>query len=108
MYVLGRDHSIIALDAVTGKQIWTHALEGNPTHRGTEAPDRVNCGLVWFQYGLNQCVNPLLNATGAGDKESDTEGFGGYNKTMTPEEHSPEIRIFTFLRQAGLKPKVIF
>src|SRR5687767_7622182 len=27
---------------------------------------------------------------------------------MSPEEHSPEIRIFTFLRQAGLKPKVIF
>jgi quinoprotein glucose dehydrogenase len=34
MYVLGRNNAIVALDAVTGKQIWEHPVEGNPANRG--------------------------------------------------------------------------
>ena len=34
MYVLSKDRSIVALDAQTGKQIWSHPVEGNPTDRG--------------------------------------------------------------------------
>jgi quinoprotein glucose dehydrogenase len=33
MYVLGKD-ALIALDAVTGKQIWIHPTDGPPTDRG--------------------------------------------------------------------------
>jgi quinoprotein glucose dehydrogenase len=29
MYVLGQNNSIVALDAATGKQIWSHPVEGN-------------------------------------------------------------------------------
>src|SRR5215467_8232851 len=29
MYVLGKDRSIVALDAATGNPIWTHGVEGN-------------------------------------------------------------------------------
>ena len=34
MYVVGKDSAIVALDAATGKQIWTHPVEGQPTNRG--------------------------------------------------------------------------
>src|SRR5437764_1900520 len=34
MYVVGKDSAIVALDAVTGSQIWTHPVEGRPTDRG--------------------------------------------------------------------------
>ena len=32
MYVVGKDSAIVALDAATGKQIWTHPVEGT-SHR---------------------------------------------------------------------------
>ncbi len=34
MYVVGKDSAIVALDAASGKQIWTHPVEGRPTDRG--------------------------------------------------------------------------
>src|SRR5581483_10535222 len=34
MYVLGRDNTIVALDAGTGKEIWSHPVDGTPTSRG--------------------------------------------------------------------------
>jgi quinoprotein glucose dehydrogenase len=34
LYVVGKDSAIVALDGVTGKQIWTHPVEGQPTNRG--------------------------------------------------------------------------
>ena len=43
MYALGPNRSIVAVDASTGKQIWSHPVEGNPAERGInywESPDR--------------------------------------------------------------------
>ncbi|HKA02618.1 MAG TPA: PQQ-binding-like beta-propeller repeat protein [Candidatus Solibacter sp.] len=34
MYVLGRENAIVALDATTGKQIWSHPFEGTVMQRG--------------------------------------------------------------------------
>src|SRR4051794_41757254 len=34
MYVLGADNAIVALDAATGKRVWSHPVEGRPTDRG--------------------------------------------------------------------------
>jgi quinoprotein glucose dehydrogenase len=34
MYVLGRENAIVALDAATGKQIWSHPFEGTVMQRG--------------------------------------------------------------------------
>src|SRR5215210_6870493 len=34
MYVVGKDSAVYALDAATGKEIWTFATEGTPTNRG--------------------------------------------------------------------------
>ena len=43
MYVLGKGNAIVALDAATGKEIWSHPTEGTPTDRGInywESKDR--------------------------------------------------------------------
>src|SRR5438874_10334769 len=34
MFVVGKDSSINAIDAATGRQLWTHTVEGAPTNRG--------------------------------------------------------------------------
>jgi quinoprotein glucose dehydrogenase len=34
MYVVGKDSAVFALDAATGKELWTFATEGTPTNRG--------------------------------------------------------------------------
>src|ERR1041385_3967389 len=34
MYVVGKDSAIIALNAATGKEVWSHPVEGRPTDRG--------------------------------------------------------------------------
>src|SRR5213075_801591 len=35
MYVVAKNNAIVALDATTGKEIWTHPVEtGQPTNRG--------------------------------------------------------------------------
>src|SRR5215813_10488524 len=60
MYVLGKDHSIVALDAATGKEIWTHGVEGNPTDRGInywESKDRKDRRLIFAAGGYLQQVN---------------------------------------------------
>src|SRR5947207_6457 len=33
MYVVGKDSAIFAIDAATGKEIWTHSVDGAPTNR---------------------------------------------------------------------------
>ena len=40
MYVVGKDNAIVALDAATGQQIWTHPVEGQPTNRGLQLTGR--------------------------------------------------------------------
>ena len=44
MYVLGEEDAIVAVDAATGRRIWTHRAEGRPTDRGInywESKDRL-------------------------------------------------------------------
>ncbi len=50
MYVVGKDSAVFALDAVTGKEIWTFETEGTPTNRGFnywESKDRSDRRIVF-------------------------------------------------------------
>src|SRR5688572_2787879 len=50
MYVVGKDSAVFALDAVTGKEIWTYATEGTPTNRGFnywESKDRSDRRIIF-------------------------------------------------------------
>ena len=49
MYVVGKDSSIYAFAAATGRQIWVHPVEGHPTNRGFnywESKDRKDQRLI--------------------------------------------------------------
>jgi len=67
MYVLARNNSIIALDAVTGKEIWVHAAEPGTniiTDRGInywESKDRSERRLL---FASNHCLRAIDARTG--------------------------------------------
>jgi quinoprotein glucose dehydrogenase len=66
MYVLGKDNSITALDATTGRQIWSQAVEGNPTDRGIsywESRDRSDRRLVLSVNSYLQQINAKTGVT---------------------------------------------
>jgi glucose dehydrogenase len=55
MYVLGANRSIVALDAATGKEIWTHRNEGAVGDRGMnywESKDRSERRLMYMNGGF--------------------------------------------------------
>ncbi len=61
MYVLGPKDAIVALDAVTGKPIWTHAVEGgSPGNRGInywESADRSDRRLLFGAGGSLRAID---------------------------------------------------
>jgi quinoprotein glucose dehydrogenase len=66
MYVLGKGNAIAALDAVTGKEIWTHPVEGRPTDRGInywESKDRSDRRLIFSANGYLQEINARTGIT---------------------------------------------
>ena len=51
----GNNSVIVALDATTGKEIWTHPAEGRPTKRGYnywESKDRTDRRLIFGSQQL--------------------------------------------------------
>ena len=68
MYVLAKNNSIVALDAATGKEIWTHAAEPGTTiitDRGInywESKDRKERQLL---FASNHCLRAIDARTGA-------------------------------------------
>jgi quinoprotein glucose dehydrogenase len=66
MYVLGTGDSIVALDAATGKQIWSHSTEGTPTDRGVnywENKDRSDRRLIFAANSYLQEINARTGVT---------------------------------------------
>jgi quinoprotein glucose dehydrogenase len=66
MYVLGNDNAIVALNAATGKQVWSHPVEGRPTDRGInywESKDRSDRRLIFSANANLQEVNARTGVT---------------------------------------------
>ena len=60
MYVQGTGNSIVALDAATGKEIWSHANQGAIGARGLnywESPDRSDRRLLYLNAGMLTAIN---------------------------------------------------
>jgi quinoprotein glucose dehydrogenase len=60
MYVLGRNNSLIALDAATGKEIWIHERLNGITSRGINywrSPDGKNRRLIFAINGYMQAID---------------------------------------------------
>ena len=66
MFALGKDNALVALDAATGKEIWTHPVEGRPTDRGInywESKDRSDRRLIFAANSNLQEVNARTGVT---------------------------------------------
>src|SRR6266576_3722052 len=89
MYVMGDGPAIVALDATTGKQIWSHPVNGIPTSRGInywESKDRSDRRLIFSVDSYLQEVNArtgvTINTFGNDGRENLREGLGRDPKTM--------------------------
>jgi quinoprotein glucose dehydrogenase len=66
MYVLGANRSIVALDAATGKELWTHRNEGAVGDRGMnywESKDRSERRLLYMNSGYLTAVDAKTGGT---------------------------------------------
>ncbi len=66
MYVLARDNEIVALDAATGKELWTHPHEGPVTARGInywQSADGSDRRLLYLSAGMLTALNARTGQT---------------------------------------------
>jgi quinoprotein glucose dehydrogenase len=66
MYVLAKGRSIVALDAATGRELWTHANEGQVGARGMNywrSPDGADERLVFVNAGYLTAINAKTGET---------------------------------------------
>ncbi len=66
MYVLGANNAIVALDAATGKPVWTHPTDGRPTDRGInywQSKDGADRRLILSVNGFLQEINARTGVT---------------------------------------------
>ncbi len=111
MYVLAKNNSIVALDAATGKEIWTH--ESGPdikiiTSRGInywESQDRADRRLLFASNHFLRAIDartgktiPSFGVDGAVDLK---EGLGRDPKTLTLVQSTTPGRVFEDLLILG-------
>jgi quinoprotein glucose dehydrogenase len=89
MYVLGEQGAIVALDAATGKPIWTHPTKGVPTDRGInywESSDRSDRRLIFSADSYLQEIDARTGASiqtfGTDGQVNLREGLGRDPKTI--------------------------
>jgi quinoprotein glucose dehydrogenase len=101
MYVVGKDSSVYALDAATGKQIWVHPVEGHPTNRGFnywESKDRKDQRPIFSADGYLQEINLKTGVTipsfGNDGKVNLREGLGRDPKSIGEIQSGTPGRVF--------------
>jgi quinoprotein glucose dehydrogenase len=66
MYVLGPNNAIVALDAATGRQLWSHPVDGRPTDRGInywQSKDGDDRRLIFAAGSFLQEINARTGVT---------------------------------------------
>ena len=105
----------MALDATTGKQIWSHPLDGAPTNRGFnywESKDRSDRRLIFAVDSYLQEVNALtgvtINTFGNDGRVNLREGLGRDPKTMGQVQSGSPGHVFENLIILGSAPGEIY
>jgi len=111
MYVMARTNSIVALDATTGKEIWTHPIEAKTaliTNRGIdywESADRSERRLLFAVDNLLQAIDArtgqIIPDFGEGGGTDLREGLGRDPKKLTLVQSFNPGRIFEDLLILG-------
>lgn len=111
MYVLGAQNTILALDAATGKEIWSHHAEGPPIDRGFsywESKDRSNRRLIFSVNSYLQEVNVrdgvTINTFGNDGRVNLREGLNRDPKTIPAVATGSPGRVFENLLILGTAP----
>jgi quinoprotein glucose dehydrogenase len=101
MYVVGKDSAIIALDATTGKQVWSHPVEGKPTDRGFnywQSKDGADRRLIFAANSYLQQINIKTGVTipsfGKDGRVDLREGLGRDPKTIRNIQSGTPGRVF--------------
>ncbi len=108
MYVLGKQNTIVALDATTGKEIWSHTADGPPADRGInywESKDRSDRRLIFTVNNDLQEVNAktgvTINTFGNDGKVNLKEGLGRDPKTIARIQSGTPGHVFENLILLG-------
>src|SRR6202451_3544007 len=110
MYVLGKDNATVALDAVTGKEIWVHdnGIPRNITNRGInywESKDRSDRRLFYATnnalHALDAGTGKLVDSFGNHGSVDLREGLGRDPKTIRIIQSGGPGRVFENLLILG-------
>ncbi len=110
MYVLGKDNNLVALDAVTGKEIWVHdnSKPRNITNRGInywESKDRSDRRLFYSTNNILHAVDArtgkLVDTFGDHGNVDLREGLGRDPKTIRQIQSGSPGRVFENLLILG-------
>jgi quinoprotein glucose dehydrogenase len=108
MFVLGAKRSILALDAATGKELWSRSLDGNTAERGLhywESQDRSDRRLVFwadsYLQELDARTGEPITSFGAGGRVDLREGLGRPVHTIRNIQSKNPGRIFENLIIVG-------
>ncbi len=111
MYLLGTQNSILAIDAATGRQIWSHTAEGPPNDRGVsywETKDRSDRRLIFAANSYLQEVNArtgvTINTFGDDGRINLREGLNRDAKTIPAVATGSPGRVFENLIILGTAP----
>src|ERR1700748_3367817 len=111
MYVLGKGDEIISLDAVTGKQVWSHPTQGTPTDRGInywESKDRSDRRLIFSADSYLQEINARTGVTvpsfGKDGRVDLRQGLGRDPKSIRNIQTGTPGRVFENLIILGSAP----
>src|SRR6476646_7564197 len=101
IYLRGAEDSFVALDAASGKKIWSHPVEGNPTDRGLnywESQDHSDRRLIFAANSYLQEINAntgvTINTFGNDGRVDLREGLGRDPKTIRNIQSGTPGRVF--------------
>jgi quinoprotein glucose dehydrogenase len=115
MYLVGSGGAIVALDAATGAQIWSHPLDGTPTYRGFnywESNDRSDRRLIFAVDSYLQEINALtgitINTFGNDGRVNLREGLGRDVKNVGQVQSGSPGHVFENLIILGSAPGELY
>jgi quinoprotein glucose dehydrogenase len=101
LYALGAERSIVALDAATGKPIWSHPVEGSPAERGInywENADRSDRRLIFTANSYLQEIHAKtgvsINTFGKDGRVNLREGLDRDPKSIRNIQSKNPGRVF--------------